>query len=93
MPTRPDQPADATAQPPRRRPGPKPVHRWDDWFARGTVRLTRGRQFAGQSHGMAQQARNAAAARGLRVSVSLDSARGIVTVTVVGRTGTGKGKR
>lgn len=42
---------------------------WDRWFKRGRGRLRRGRDYTCLQNSMAQQVRNAASRRGLRVSV------------------------
>lgn len=44
-------------------------YNWDKWFSRNSFTLTRGKDFECQPHGMAQQIRNAAAPRGLTVSI------------------------
>lgn len=44
---------------------------WDVWFGRRSFTLERGSHFDCLPHGMAQQVRNAAAARRKRVSVTI----------------------
>jgi hypothetical protein len=45
-------------------------HPWEKWFSKKSFRLIRGKHFNGMVHSMAQQVRNAASARGLRVSIA-----------------------
>lgn len=59
---------------------------WDQWFNCPQLRLVRGKDFNGMPHAMAVQMRNAAAKRGLRVSVKIEEDTLIVTV-LVGRSG------
>jgi hypothetical protein len=47
----------------------KTKYPWDKWFAKSTFRLVQGKHFTCQMHGMAQQIRNVAAARGIPVSI------------------------
>ena len=50
---------------------------WEKWFTKkgkkdGIFHLKRGREFTCQPHSMAQQVRNAAAARRVKVSIVID---------------------
>lgn len=56
---------------------------WDEWFSSATVSLKKGMHFRCQVHGMAQQIRNAARRRGLRVSLEIAAPH--IHVRVVGR--------
>lgn len=53
---------------------------WDDWLSKPAVQLERGIDYVCQPHAMAQQVRNAAAARGLRVTIRITE--GILQVGV-----------
>jgi hypothetical protein len=44
---------------------------WDRWFSRDKFSLMRGRDYYCLPHGMAQMIRNAAAARGKKVSIAI----------------------
>ena len=69
----------------------KPASRWnpypfDDWFlacARGAVVLRRGRDYACQTHGMAQQVRQAAFTRGITLRIEIDG--DTIRVNALGR--------
>lgn len=55
---------------------PKPRQRhteypWDKWFARRSLVLVQGKDFACQVHGMSQQIRNKAAKRGIAVAIDI----------------------
>jgi len=67
---------------------------WDEWFAVDGFTIRHGREYSCMPHGMVQNVRRAAAARGLSVSVSIE-ADGLITVTVRGpaRGPAGRGKR
>lgn len=56
---------------------------WDDWLSSPTVSLKKRLHFHCQIHGMAQQIRNAARKRGLRVSLEIADPH--IHVRVVGR--------
>lgn len=60
----------------------KKIYDWDAWFASGRFVLRRGRDYTCSQGTMAQQVRNAAAKRG--ISVSLVESDGSFVVTVVG---------
>lgn len=62
---------------PKKRSGA--LYPWDKWFSRARFVLRRGKDYNCLPHGMVQQIRNAAAARGVAVSVSVDE--GTLTVT------------
>jgi len=47
-------------------------HPWDKWLKRKKLILIRGRDFRCQPHSMSVMVRNAAYARGIRVSVRID---------------------
>ena len=53
---------------------------WDKWFKRNKTVLVRGEDYECQPHSMGVQVRDAAAKRGLRVSVEIDE--GTITATV-----------
>lgn len=55
---------------------------WDEWFARKSVTLVKGRDYVVQSHGFGMNARMAAKSRGLRVSITVKEK--YITITVVG---------
>ena len=46
-------------------------HPWDKWFGYRQFALKKGRQYTCQSHTMAQQVRNAAAERDMKVSIRI----------------------
>lgn len=52
---------------------------WEKWFAKPRFVLRRYRDYVCLPHGMLQQIRNAAAARGISVSITVDE--GDLTVT------------
>lgn len=58
---------------------------WDQWFKRRKFRLVRHRQFNCQCHSMGVQVRNAAAKRGIRISINIDEDTDSLSVTVVSR--------
>lgn len=63
-------------------------HPWDKWFGYRQFTLRKGRQYTCQSYSMAQQVRNAAAERDVKVSIRILNDR--ITVTVWSKTtGTG----
>lgn len=47
----------------------KTTYPFDDWFAQGKLRIVRGKDFVINHLSMAQQIRNAATKRGIKVSV------------------------
>ncbi len=53
---------------------------WDEWFERGSITLIRGYDYFGPSYGFAGTARNAAAKRGIKLSVEIEESS--VTITV-----------
>lgn len=58
-------------------------YRWDEWLAMPSVTLRHGRDYACSQASITQQARNAAARRGIRISVV--EVTGGVLVRVRGR--------
>lgn len=62
----------------------EPKYPWDDWLLSGNrISLKKGLHFKCQLHGMAQQIRNAARKRGLKVSLQLASPH--IHVEIVGQ--------
>lgn len=59
----------------------EPKYPWDDWLRGTTLSLRKGIHFDCQIHGMAQQIRNAARVRRLKVSLRLESSHIHVTIT------------
>lgn len=60
-----------------------PKYPWDYWLGLKAFTLRKGEDFKCQVHGMAQQIRNAAKARGIRVSLSISSP--LICVTIIER--------
>lgn len=64
--------------------GKRRRHPWDKWFGYRQFVLKKGRQYTCQSYTMAQQVRNAAAERDMKVSIRILHDR--ITVTVWSKT-------
>lgn len=59
----------------------KPIrYPWDKWLSKRSLRLVRGRHYNCMPHSMGVQVRNAAAMRGIHVSVKI--AEDILIITV-----------
>lgn len=59
----------------------KAIYPWSKWFGRKRFQLVRGKHYHCQPHSMSVQVRNAAANRGLWVSVRIRE--GLLTVEVL----------
>lgn len=66
---------------PANRGGRPPLYDWDDWFRRRAFVLRQGQEYDCAVSAMVQQVRNAATARGLKVSV-LEEPGGEIIVAV-----------
>lgn len=71
-----------TQDPTRPRPGPKPKYPWDQWFGKKTFTVVKGTHYTTHTHTMAQVVRNAAADRGVRVSIKMAPNLSWLKVTV-----------
>lgn len=55
---------------------------WDSWFNKGKFTLVRGKDFVGLPHGILRTAKQAATARKIHITGSIESVDGVDRVTI-----------